>query len=150
MDLRLVYDNHVGQGDLVLSGADLAIDTGLETAVIISLFTDRRAPEETTVPDGQRRGWFGDAYNADTVDQIGSHLWLLSREKRTAQTLQRARDYTYEALAWLVTDGVARAIDVQAQYVGNEQLQLLIEIARERHPPAQFRFDAFWSGAHAV
>jgi phage gp46-like protein len=150
MDLRLSYDNNNGYGDLGIAGTDLATDDGLETAVIVSLFTDRRAPDDVVVPDGQRRGWFGDAFGADPTDQIGSLLWLLAREKRTALTLQRARDYAHEALAWLVTDGVAREVVVQAQYVGNDQMQLLVEIARNRRPPAQYRFDAFWGSSNAL
>ncbi len=97
--------------DLSLSGYDLATEGGLRTAVIISLFTDRRAEADDEIPDGSddRRGWW--------AGSIGSRLWLLARAKETPDTLARARAYAIEALQWLIDDGIATAVDVTAEWV---------------------------------
>ena len=107
-------------GDFELIEGDLALDDdGLTTAVIISLFTDRRAAPDDPLPDDgdDRRGWWADAFPAIEGDAIGSKLWLLSREKEVPAVAQRAREYAAEALQWLIDDGLATRIDVDAYFV---------------------------------
>ena len=43
MDIQMKFDPERQTGDFVLLGGDLAIDRDLETAILVSLFTDRRA-----------------------------------------------------------------------------------------------------------
>lgn len=108
--------------DLALGGYDLATEDGLRTAVIVSLFTDRRAEADDEIPDGgdDRRGWW--------ADSIGSRLWLLARAKETPDTLARARAYAIEALQWLIDDGVATAVDVTAEWVRHGVLALRVAV----------------------
>ena len=104
--------------DWVVEGNDIATDEGLDTAVAISLFTDRVANADDELPDnsGDRRGWWGDAYLpplADgSPDRIGSRLWLLSRALQIPETARQAQAYCAEALQWLVDDGIASAVTV--------------------------------------
>lgn len=151
MDLNLQWLPDRQHADLVLAPPDLATDDGLETAVLVSLFTDRRAEADDVLPSGgtDRRGWWADAYSlrqGDPLESTGSRLWLLSREKTTAQALLLAQEYAEEALAWLVADGVASAVQVAAERQG-ERLAIGVTIQRPSQPPAQFRFASFWQGA---
>ena len=132
--------------DWVLSGGDLLLDAGLESAVLISLFTDRRAVADDTSVGDDRRGWWGDAYPERPGDLIGSRLWLLSREKQLPATLRRAEEYAAEALQWLVTDGVARSVAVAAEVVRTGVIGLLVTINRTMQPTVNYRFEAFWKG----
>lgn len=146
-DIRTIWTN-LG-GDWRLAGPSLDDDAGLETAVVISLFTDRLADAgEADVAGTARRGWWGDAYADDAGDRIGSRLWLLAREKRTPAVLGRAELYAREALQWLVADGIARSVSVTAEAVGQagETLGLAISITRSEKPVVQFRFESFWKG----
>lgn len=114
-DLRTHFSGPEG-ADLALDGAGLATDGGLETAVILSLFTDRRADADDVLPSpgGDARGWWGDVVPLAPDYLLGSRLWLLSREKQTTLVLERARVYAAEALAWLVTSGAASSVQVVA------------------------------------
>lgn len=104
--------------DWALVDGDLQDDEGLDTAVAISLFSDRLANADDEIPDGSadRRGWWGDAYLAPradgSADHIGSRLWLLARSKQELETAQRAQTYVQEALAWMTEDGIAGAVTV--------------------------------------
>ncbi|ELN6426105.1 phage GP46 family protein, partial [Salmonella enterica] len=102
-DVAIVWRS--GHGDLVLNGPDLLTDDSIKTAVIISLFTDRRAQPSDPVPDGttDRRGWWADSFRKRP---IGSRLWLLSREKTLASVVERTAAYADEALAWLKPAGL--------------------------------------------
>lgn len=131
--------------------AGLEEEDGLETAVVLSLFTDRRALPGDPLPQGaqlggtpDRRGWWGDSYADVRGDRIGSRLWLLRREKQLPSVLARAREYALEALQWMVDDGIARAVNVTAEIVRNGVLGLSIEIVRSDKPVAQYRFESFW------
>lgn len=123
----------------------LAEDDGLQTAVIISLFTDRRADDADRLPGADdKRGWWADAYAEIDGDKIGSRLWLLAREKQTQLVLVLAKAYAEEALAWLLEDGIARAVNVSAEIVREGVLGLGIEILRAAAPPQKYRFETFW------
>lgn len=143
-DLRTVWRDQ--GGDWTLQGPALEEDGGLETAVVLSLFTDRLA-DDGQAPQAQRRGWWGDASADLPGDMVGSRLWLLAREKQTPQVLARAEQYSREALLWLVDDGVATSVDVVAQWLASGLLALEVTIKRSAAPVAQYRFEAFWKGA---
>ena len=149
-DLALSWNADVAQADLALAGFDLATDDGLKTAVIISLFTDARALDDDTLPDGAAdpRGWWGDGFADVDGDRIGSRLWLLRRAKRTADTLPRAVEYAEEALAWLVDDAVASSVAVTAEWLGDSGLALTVEIIRPSGLSAQFLF--VWEAMRGV
>lgn len=147
-DLSTVFLGFDAGADYALGALGLAEDDGLETAVLLSLFTDRRAEPDDALPgsDVDRRGWWGDAWPDTPGDRIGSRLWLLSREKQTTAVLGRAQQYGREALDWLIVDGIASTVDVVASIPRNGILALEIGITRPANPPIRYRFERFWSG----
>lgn len=114
--------------DIAIENGDLAHDDGLRTAVILSLFLDRRAEDGDVASGADRRGSWMDATLDDPNDKLGSRLWLLSREKELPATAQRARLYTEEALAWLVAEGVASRIETDATWIAPGVLQIHVQI----------------------
>jgi phage gp46-like protein len=109
--LRLQADGTI---DLALTenGLDFATEDGLETAIILSLYLDRRAAADDTLPDGSanRRGSWMDDFQTPANYQLGSRLWLLAREKQLPDVLRRAKTYVEEALQWLIDDGIAHSV----------------------------------------
>jgi phage gp46-like protein len=144
-DLGLTWTTPFG-ADFTLAANDLAVDEGLETAVLLSLFLDRRADGDDVIPDGtdDRRGYWGDAFPEVPNDLIGSRLWLLSREKQVQTVLSRAEEYAREALQWLLDDRVSDRIEVTAEFVRAGVLGIRVVIHRPRKAPAQFRYDFNW------
>lgn len=145
-DIRTVFVDFDHGADLAVEQFALAADDGLETAVILSLFTDARASDDDPLPFGEndRRGWWADAFPTVDRDRIGSRLWLLRREKQTQETLNRAREYAEEALAWMVADGVARGVEVESFVVRNGVLGLSVVIQRPDASVARFRYETLW------
>ena len=146
-DLALVWNQDAWGADLALLGFDLATDEGLNTAVTISWFTDRRAPADAQLdtagdnpPDP--RGWWGDAFAAVDNDQIGSLFWLLQRSKELPPTLRQYEEYGRQALQWLIDDGGARAVAVSGTDLGEGWLQLSAAITK---PDGKVHtFDKIW------
>lgn len=114
-DIRLILNEH-NVFDLAIEKGDLAGDEGLETAVLISLFTNARVETENLPPfTTNRMGWWGDTTSDVPGDKIGSRLWTLIRSKRTIDVLRKAEDYVREALQWLIDDGVAERVTAEAE-----------------------------------
>ena len=139
-DVLLIWNNDDGVGDLGVRDFDLAPDPSLRTAVLVSLFTDRRVDGDD-LPAGEfdRRGWWGDALAADN-DQIGSTLWLLARSKQSNEVLVRTEESSREALAWMVEDGVARSVQVVAEWIGRGVLRLCVQIKLPSQETEEFQF----------
>lgn len=119
-----------------------AVANPLPRAVIISLFSWRRANPDDNAPVPM--GWWGDTYPTVTGDRIGSRLWLLGREKITNNTLNRARDYATEALQWMLDDGVAARIDITSVRSGVDSAGLGIVIYQQDGATWNMQFDEYW------
>jgi len=129
----------------VYSG-DLVADNGLETALFISLFTDRLAEVDDDIGGGSdRRGWWADQYLEINNDLIGSRLWLLRREKATQDVLGRAVEYARESLEWLIDDGIASSVDVAAKYSELGKMNLTIEVHQADRTLQVVRFAYVWN-----
>jgi phage gp46-like protein len=118
-DIALQWNLAAGCADMRVSGPDLLRDDGIETAILLSLFCDARANTDDNIPDGSTnpRGWWADQFAETTGDRWGSRWWLLDRSKPTPNVLKRREDYGREALAWLITDGVAARVDVKVEHL---------------------------------
>lgn len=117
----------------------------LVRAVIISLFTWRRANPDDELPGDQRMGWWGDNYLPNQNDKIGSRLWLLARAKITEKTIVEAQEYANEALQWMVEDGVAARVDVIAERQGLETIALSCALYKsDGSKLIDVRFSNFW------
>ena len=100
------------------------VDYALESAVLISLFTDKRAKRDSILPSdiSDKRGWWGDqVFPFIDGDQIGSFLWLLERSKTQPNVLIEAKQYIKDALQWMVDDKVI--------------LKFVIKVERYINPP---------------
>ncbi|MFC3336896.1 phage GP46 family protein [Paracandidimonas soli] len=119
-------------------------DDPLQRAVVISLFTWRRALPSDPVDD-DRCGWWGDSYPSVANDRIGSRLWLLRRRSLTAETVRDAQAYAEEALRWMVDDGVLLSVVVTAQRQGVERLVLFVRgVSADGQADLDLRFNDVW------
>jgi phage gp46-like protein len=116
----------------------------LPRAVLISLFTWRRANPDDVLPSTNKFGWWGDTYPQNTNDRIGSRLWLLSRAKLTTETVLKAKEYAEESLQWLLDDGVAAAVQVQSERQELDRLALGVNIVRGDGSSLNIRFSNVW------
>jgi phage gp46-like protein len=133
--------------DFQVVNGDLALDDGLETSLIISLFTDRRAGDDDVLPDpmdSNRRGWWGDSYAPIQGDLMGSRLWLRARERDEKQTFLRMKLDLEEATEWYVADGISSKVECDASRLRPDVVQYSAVIHRNAQAPRQFQFLDFW------
>lgn len=148
-DLALSFDPVTLLGDLTVEGNDINLDDGLQTAVIRSLFEERRAESGDVLPAGEtdRRGWWGDVFPVVEGDRCGSRLWLLDRAKQTPKTLTDAEEYVREALQWLIDDKVADRVEIDTlEFPSPGRIDLAVSIYRPGSADAvTFRFHHTWA-----
>jgi len=144
-DIALPWNNLTQSADIAVAAGDLAREDGFATAITLSLFTDRRASLDDVLPDGSgdRRGWWGDAFAVVEGDQIGSKLWLLERSKLTPETLRRVKEHAQDALAWMVTDKIASAVEVMVERRAEDQVAVQVRITKPDGNTGQY--DYLWN-----
>lgn len=129
--------------DMSLSNGDVEADTSLQTAVLVSLFTDNRAlPDDPH--EGDARGWWGNSVEGLKVNEVGSRLWLLRRRKQSEETRLLSITYAKEALAWVVDKGFAESVEVEAEWVALSHLKLRVTLIRFRQSPLVVDVDNLW------
>lgn len=119
--LRLTLNPQTGEGDLSrASDGSLLVDDGLETLVTISLFTDAPATADDGIEKVEdRRGYWFDAFDEDTTP-IGSRLWLRQRSLLTTEAMKGCESDAKDALAWMVAEGVASAVEATVTRIPNQ------------------------------
>lgn len=148
--IKLTFDDDLGEYDISFEDNDLVTHGGLETMVIISLYSDKRAPDGVVLPDPlntDRRGWWGDKTSEKNNDEIGSLLWLLSRSKTTEAVLLEEKKKTEEALQWMIDEDIAAKINVITErggVVGNDFLLKKIKIQRSDGEVTAMEFKEAW------
>ncbi len=134
--------------DLCIQGGGYVSDPGLDTAVFLSLFLDRRADENTDeLPDGDStfgvanyRGWWGNELLAELGDEYGSRLWLYTRSKLTQSTLENIQRAVEESLAWLVDSQIAESVEVSVAVTVKGRADISIVIQRNKNVPVKYSF----------
>lgn len=136
-------DTLLGEALLAAYVPGLISGHDIETAVLISLFTDRQAGPDDVIPDGtdDPRGWWGDL---GRTYPIGSKIWLRLRSKRTEQTRMLVDGDIREALQWLVDDGVAASIDVAVEWDGPGFLAALVTVNQASGVTRALRYAWAW------
>lgn len=149
-DIKISWNDDLLEGDLQFQNDDLVREIGLESAVLISLFTDKRADEDDDLDNiNDLRGWWGDQISEYDDDTIGSKLWLLERAKTTTETLIKVQEYAYESLKWMEDDGVVAKVEIDVERFGdpgNDRLGLHVKLLKIDGTTEAFKFDDLWTG----
>lgn len=126
---------------------DIFTADSFDTALIMSLFCERRATA-SEVPVAQlRRGWIGNESDQDGFE-IGSKLWLYEQSRITRTLIQEIVSATRNGLQWLVDYNLATSVDVSAKLQNNN---ILIEVIITRpNSKVDYRYFEFWSNTGAT
>lgn len=125
-------------------------ESTLTRAVLISLFTWRRALTDDPVDDEELFGWWGDSYPDIADDRIGSRLWLLRRVKLTDATQRDAEFYANESLRWLLDDGHVIAIEISSEKADISRLNLAVILTVPGGDRIEIKPISSWQVIYAV
>ncbi|MBW1784815.1 MAG: phage GP46 family protein [Deltaproteobacteria bacterium] len=141
MDLGLfIVDGCI---NMDFANGDFLGDEGLETAVLISLFSDAKVlADELPAGESTRRGWWGDLFPDVENDKIGSKLWLSDRGKRTLANLTEMEAQATKSLEWMKLDGLAKDVFVEGEFL-DEGISLAVSITKT--DDSENLFKVFWN-----
>ena len=126
------------------------LEDTLQTAIILSIFTDKRAGIDDQLPlnETNRRGWVGNDFMPPAPgaarDDWGTLLWLCYIGKVTGDVLAFAEFTCREGLQWLVRDGIASRVSVTAQWVGERADRLAVRPQIYQPSQASPVYDVLW------
>lgn len=123
LDIKLT--NKTGTYDIDFEDGDFLIDRGLETALVVSLLSDRRANEAQIAQPEFRRGWIGDLVTSLPGYKLGSHLWLYEQSRTTQETLTGIEDAAKKALDWMLDAELILNVEASATFVVSDSSVLL-------------------------
>lgn len=135
-----IKDNY--EIDLEIENGEFVKDNTLQSRIMISLFTDARCDtHELPAFQNSKRGYWGDCLFGE---ETGSKLWLLDQTKANTETLNRAKSYATEALSWIVEDGLADDLNVEASFDLNKRLSLRIQITKDKQEKEALFIENMW------
>ena len=110
--------------EIQVENGDIQSVDGLESTIVVSLFTDARAPENIVSDAIRRRGWVGNILN-ENLQEIGSLLWLLDQSRLTTLDINEARIHALNSLQILIDRNIVNGISVE---VSKTEIDVLIKI----------------------
>jgi len=128
----------------------------LANYIKVALMTDALADYDEIRPDpdsDDRRGWWGDM-DATPIWRgwpIGTKNWLLERAKISdawsweGDTVARAENYTRNAVQPIVDMKMASAVDVFAERVGRERIDVRVVVFRGPMVAIDLVFQDLWA-----
>lgn len=128
----LIYPTDDG-GDINVVGGQPDMDAGLWTAVYLSLFTG---------------DWWGNALS-DAAARYAASVEDSIRTDSNADRLN-VQEAARRALQWLVDDGIAESITVDATIPSGGRLNLTITVQEPAGDPAVLRYEINWAGQRAA
>ncbi|WP_434779279.1 phage GP46 family protein [Neisseria sp. Ec49-e6-T10] len=102
--------NQDGLFVLSVQNNDLVPVQGMESAILVSLFTDQRIDESDLRIPIDRGGWFGNVLTPNR--ELGSKLWGLENAKITSGLIGNIKEYAQRSFDWMTEDGLARKVEV--------------------------------------
>jgi phage gp46-like protein len=107
----LVQKTTNGYYDIIQNGQMFAKTAGLDTSLLVSLLTDKRASESEQLNSLLRRGYWGDIF----VDYpYGSKLWISANSSLSNLSRNSIIDNVKNSLNWLIQENFADTINVEA------------------------------------
>lgn len=89
---------------------------GFDTALQMSILSEKRASADEVPTPQLRRGWVG---NEDQEFPIGSKVWLVDQSRRTSDTLNDLKTYAENGLQWFIDEDLLDEIEVNTLFTLN-------------------------------
>ena len=127
IDIKMSRANNLW--DMTFTNGDLTSTANLDTAVLMSLYTDYRASNSEVPQIQRRRGWWGNVVSNYPDYQIGSKIWLLYQARLNQDTLNLVKTYIYNCLSWMIDDGYITGINILVEATSNEGILVFITLS---------------------
>ena len=113
-DIKLIQDEK-GAWDIDFANGDFELTNGLDTAIYMSVLCEKRASSSEVTEPRLRRGHFANEFSTVQGYEIGSKLWLFTKQaKNTESNLADIEDTVKNGLQWMIEDSIVSKVEVKA------------------------------------
>ncbi|MFA5369085.1 MAG: phage GP46 family protein, partial [Candidatus Paceibacterota bacterium] len=105
--------------DFTFLNGDFELTYELDTALLLSIFCEKRAASSEVPAPEMRRGWWGNTVLGYDNYEMGSKLWELEQARKDNTTLGLSKTYAADCLQWLIEDNYAVEIKVDSNFIVN-------------------------------
>lgn len=117
---------------------DILTEEFFDTAILMSIFCEKRAAPSEVPVSHRRRGWIG---NESTPGfEIGSKIWLFHQSRIDRNTLNGINSAADESLQWMIDDNIAVSVRSSAIFE-DDTITLEVEIERPNSKVEKRYFD---------
>jgi len=114
IDLKFKQDSN-GDWDIDFANGDFELTDGLDSAVYMSVFCEKRASSSQVSEPNLRRGHFTNEFSKIEGYQVGSLFWLYTQQaKNTDSNLRLLEGAVTDGLAWMIEDNIFSKVKVKA------------------------------------
>ena len=128
------------QGGSTVADISFAEGDPLTTAVLMSLFLNRRAYVSDEVDEFG--GWWGSQLGDQ--GECGSRLWTLKRGKHSEGIEDKVFNMASEALQWMIADGVCSDLTIEVYSPNNFTVAMNIRVFRDQKLIKELKFQNLW------
>jgi len=127
----ILLNKNNGYYDFSITNGDFTLTYGFETALLMSIYCEKRATQSEVPRAELRRGWWGNRVNDYDNYEQGSKLWLLDQSRNNLNLLNLVNTYSNDGLKWLIDDSHATKIETNSNF-STEGVELSIKLYRSQ------------------
>lgn len=137
IQLKLVDNKYY---DISFTNGDFTLTNGLDTALLMSVYGEKRANSSEVPVQYLQRGWWGNLFNDVENYEVGSKLWLLYQARRNQDTLNRGITYLNDGFKWLLQDTFIDRVEVTGE-ITNNGITFLVSLYRSQNLVASYSYE---------
>ena len=119
--IDILLTNNQDYFDFDFENGDLKATFDLKTAVLMSVFCEKRADELQTIDN--KRGHYANQFNLVSGYEVGSFYWLYTEQSKVSEdNKEDLQDTIKEGLQWLIDDNLLTEIDCNISIENNNYL----------------------------
>ncbi len=145
MSVKNTFDislnNDEGYFDISIDDdGDILTDDSFVTAILMTIYCEKRALPSEVPEASRRRGWIG---NESTPGfEIGSKLWTYYQERLTVTTLEEMAAQLERDSQWFIDEGLLESVSANAVFNAAE---VGVELSFRRHQSeTETRYFKLW------
>ena len=139
-DILIKKDNN-NLYDISFENGDFKLTDGLDTAIVLSFFTDGRADSSEVSEPILRRGWIGNEQNENEDDYFGSKLWLLDQARINDETSNRSTSFSQDALSWMLDSGYVTKLNIDSEIINKDKIRINIVFTTTNNKTESRQYD---------
>lgn len=141
LDLKLTADEN-GIYDIgIADNGDLEMIDGFDTALLMSIFCERRADASEVIDPKLRRGDWSNELNDIEGHEVGSKFWLIDQARNNQDAFNIGLDALNDGFNWMLEDDLVKSVEIDGSIDNGFEYE--IDITKQDDKINRYRYENF-------